>query len=64
MNMNTVMNFFSGRFGKYRLVQPIRKYYQIFLGLAAAYLIVRYMIFPLFDAWEVFIRFVNHVVWG
>lgn len=62
--MNTIINFFSGRFGKYRLVQPIRKYYQIFWGLVAAYLIIRYVMFPMFEVWDVFIRFINYAVWG
>lgn len=62
--MNTIINFFSGRFGKYRLVQPIRKYYQIFWGLVAAYLIIRYVMFPMFEVWDVFIRFINHVIWS
>ena len=62
--MNTVINFFSGRFGKYRLVQPIRKYYQIFWGLIFAYLIMRYVMFPLFEAWDYLVRLINFVVWG
>ena len=62
--MKTIMNFFTGRFGKYRLVQPIRKYYQIFWSLVAAYLIMKYVMFPLFEDWSYLIRLINRVVWG
>lgn len=57
-------NFFNGKFGHYRLVQPYRKYWQMFWVIFNVFVFVRFILFPLFGLWDNVSRFLNVLIWG
>lgn len=57
-------NFFNGKFGRYSLKQPYRKWWKMFWFAFNVWLFVKAVLFPLFGWWDGVVHFLNGVIWG
>ncbi len=58
------LQFIDGRFGKRVLKPKFRLWWRIVTYSIMAILLWKFIVFPLFEAWERMVGFVNYVAWG
>lgn len=61
--MNKLVNFFKGRFGKYRLRKPFRTYWGALWIVSFTVIFLKYIMFPFFEFWDSVILNLNHLIW-
>lgn len=58
------LQFIDGRFGKRVLKPKFRLIWRIVTYSVMAMLLWKFIVFPLFEAWERMVSFVNYIAWG
>lgn len=58
------LQFIDGRFGKRVLKPKFRMIWRIVTYSVMAMLLWKFIVFPLFEAWERMVSFVNYIAWG
>jgi len=59
-----ILSILNGRFGKKKLIQPLRTIWCVATWGTVIYLFCKLILFPLFEWWDGAVLFLNHVIWG
>lgn len=62
--LEVVYKFLNGRFGKKKLKDPYRMYWQIIMWILVIWMLVHFVLVPILGVWSAAVIRLNHLFWG
>ena len=62
--MKRFINFMNGVFPCGTLLNPYKRIWSVMTWSALVVVTIKFVLFPMFECWDVMVAFLNNVIWG